>query len=81
MQPYVDFNTNERAVVKIDFSEDLPKSKRCSFCGSTMAYATNKLKIDFNKKDDDRKFVKVQSKLIFDVVHKPYDKIDIYTFN
>ena len=45
-----------------------------------MEHVRNRLRLEFNKKDDFKKIIKEQSKLTFNGIHKPYENCDIYTF-
>ena len=45
-----------------------------------MEIVRNRLKKEFIKKDDTVKFIKQQSKLTFNGVHKSYETYDSYTF-
>ena len=45
-----------------------------------MENVRNRLRLEFNKKDDFGKTIKQQSKLIFDGIHKPYENCGSLTF-
>ena len=44
-----------------------------------MENVKNRLKINFNKKDNYRKIIKYQSKLTFNGIHNLYENCDSYT--
>ena len=50
-----------------------------SFYGKTMENIRNRCKIEFIRKDDNKKIIKQQSKLIFNGIHKSYENYDSYT--
>ena len=45
-----------------------------------MENVRNRIKVEFIKKDDTDKFIKQQSKLTFNGIHKSYENYDSYTF-
>ena len=45
-----------------------------------MECARSRLKTEYNKKDDNDKIIKQQSKLTFNGIHKSYTNYDSYTF-
>ena len=51
-----------------------------AFYGKTMGNVGNRLKMELNKKTENDKTIKQQSKLTFDGVHKLYTNFDSYTF-
>ena len=72
LKPCSVFLTDKRTVEKIDSDKDLPKSMNCSYFGRTMENVRNRVNLELMKKDDNIKFVKLQSKLPFNVSQKLY---------
>ena len=46
-----------------------------------MENVSNRMKIDFTKKDADQEIIEHQSKRTFNRIHKTYTKHDAHTFN
>ena len=80
LKPYIRFNTQKRALAKIEFEKEMPKGKNCSFSCKTMENVRNRLKIKLIEKHEDAKMMKMQSKLTFNGIHKSFDNYDSYKF-
>ena len=60
--------------------KELYKVLNNAFYGKIMENVRNRLQIEFIKKDDYEKFIKQQSKLTFNGIHKSYENCDSYVF-
>ena len=80
LEKYIGFNTQKRNKAKNDFEKDFYKLLKNAFYAKTMENVRNRIKLEFIKKDDTDKFIKQQSKLTFNGIHKSYENHDSYTF-
>ena len=80
LQSYIDYNTQKRVKADSDFMKDYHKNLICSFFGKTMEDVRNRIKVEFLKNTNERKFLKYQSRLDFNGIHKSYLDYDSYTF-
>ena len=80
MEKYISLITQKRNKAKNDFEKDFYKLLNNSFYGKTMENVSNRIKVEFIKKDDTNKSMKQQSKLTFSGIHKSYEHYDSYTF-
>ena len=80
LEKYIDYYTKERAQADSDFKNDYHKNLICSFFGRTMEDVRNRVKVEFVKNRDEKKFLRYQSHLDFDGIHKRYQDYDSYTF-
>ena len=78
---YKNFNLQERNKAVNDFENDFYKLLNNGFYGKTMKNVQNRCKIENLKKDETDNFIKQQSKLTFNGIHKSYENCDSYTFN
>ena len=72
LEKYIEYNTKKRAQADSDFKKDYHKNLICSFFGKTMEDVRNRIKVEFVKNTDERKFLRYQSRLDFDGIHKSY---------
>ena len=80
LERYISFNTQKRNRAKNDFKKDFFKFLvNAAFC-KFLEKKINRLDLEIIKKDDNKKFIKRQSKLTFNAIHKPYENYDSYTF-
>ena len=79
LERYNNFNTQKRNKAKKDFEKDFFLLVNAAF-GKFLDNIRNSLELELIKKDDIRKFIKRQSKLTFDEIHKSYENYDSYTF-
>ena len=80
LEKYISFITQKRNKANNDFQKDFYKLLNNAFYGKTMENIRNRIKVEFIKKDDADKFIKQQSKLTFNGVHKSYENYHSYTF-
>ena len=80
LEKYIRFNFQKRNKAKTDFEKDFYKLLNDAFCGQTMEFVCNRMKVEFTKKDDTDKILKQQSKLTLNGIHKSYGIYDSYTF-
>ena len=80
LEKYINFNTQKRTQARIDFEKDFYKLLNNSFYGKAMENVRNRLKVKFIEKDDTERFIKQQSKLTFNGIHKSYENCDSCTF-
>ena len=80
LEKYINFNTQKKSQAVNDFEKDFYKLLNNAFYGKTLENVRNCLKIKFFKKDDYKEKIKQQSKLIFNGIHKSYEKCDSFTF-
>ena len=76
----IGFNTQKRNKTKNDFEKDSFKLLNNPFYRKRIENVRDRVKIEFNKKDDNAKIIKQQSKLTFNGIHKPYTNYDSSTF-
>ena len=79
-EKYINFNTQKRNKAKNKFENDFYKLLNNSFYGKTRENIRNRIKVEFIRKADTKKFIKQQSKLIFSGIHKSYENYDTFTF-
>ena len=63
LEKYIDFNTQKRSKTKNDFEKDFYKLLNNAFYGKTMENVRNRSKIEFIKKDEEEKMVKLSGSL------------------
>ena len=80
LEIYINFDTQKRIQVVNQFEKDFYKLLNNAFYGITMENVPNRCTIDFIKKDETEKFIKQQSKLNFNGIHKSYENCDSYIF-
>ena len=80
LEKYINFKTQKGNQEVNDFENDFYKLLNNAFYGKTMENVRNRLKIKFFQKDDTDKFIKQQSKLTLNGIHKSYEKCDSCTF-
>ena len=81
LQKYISFDTPKRNKVRNEFAKDFYKVLNNSFYGKTMENFSNRIRVEFIRKDGTDKIIKQQSKLTFNGFHKSYENSDSYTFN
>ena len=69
LEKYISFNTQKRNKAKKDFEKDFYKLLNNLFHEKTLENVRNRLRLEFIKKDDYKKIIKQQSKLIFNGIH------------
>ena len=79
LHKYIDYNTNKRAQADSNFKKDYHKNLICSFFGKTMEDVRTRIKNEIVKNTDEKKFLRYQSRLDFDGIHKSYQDYDSYT--
>ena len=80
LEEHTDYNTQKRNLSKISFEKDLYKILNNSFYGKTKEIVRERIGIEIFKKDDFKNVIRQQSKLMFNGIHKSYEKCDSYTF-
>ena len=80
LEKYISFNTQKRNRDKNDFEKNFYKLLNSAFYGKKMEYVQNRLRLDFIRKYEYKKFKKQQSKLKFNGIHKSYGNCDSYSF-
>ena len=80
LEKYISFKTQKRNKAKNDFEKGFYNLLNNAFYGKTTENVRNGIKVEFIKKDDYVKFIKQQSKLTFNGIHKSYENYDSYTF-
>ena len=80
LEKNINFNTQKRNKAIKDFEKDFYKILNNAFYGKTMEHVRNRLKKKPIKKGDYKEFIKQQSKLTFNGIHKSYENCVIYTF-
>ena len=71
--------TQKRKRAKTDSENDFFKLLKNAFLGKTMENVLNRMKIEFIKKDDNERFIKQQTKITFNGIHKSYTIYDSYS--
>ena len=79
LEKYICFKTQKRKMAKNDFDKGFHKLLINSFCGKTMENVRNRIKVKFIRKDDTDKFIKQQSNMTFNGIHKSYEIYDSFT--
>ena len=80
LEKYINFNTQERSQAVNVFEKDFHKLLNNAFYGKTMENVSNRLELEFTKKDDYEKIINQQSRLNFSDIHKSYENCDSYRF-
>ena len=80
LEKYINFNTQRRNKAKNDFEKDFFKLLKNEFYGKTMENVRNRLGLKFIRKDEYKEFIKHQSKLTFNGIHKSYENCHSYVF-
>ena len=79
LEKYISFITQKKNQAVNDFKKVFQKLLNNAFFGKTMENFRNRIKIEFNKKDDTDKIIKQQSKITFNRKHKSYTNYDSFT--
>ena len=79
-EKYINFKTQKRIIAKNDFEEDFYKLLKISIFGKTMENVRNRVRLEILKKYEYENFIKQQSKLTSNGIHKPSENCDSYTF-
>ena len=79
LKKYLTFNTRRRKTAKTDFEKDFFKLLVNSALGKLLENIRNRLDLELIRKDDIKNFIKRQTKLTFNGIHKPYENYDKYT--
>ena len=74
------FYYSERNKAKNEFEKDFYNLLKNAFYGKTIENVCNRIKVEFIRKDDTKKFIKQQSKLTFNGIDKSYENYDCITF-
>ena len=77
---YISFNTQKRIKAKIDFEKDFFKLLVNAAFGKFLENVRNRLGLQLIKKDNIKKIIKQQSKLIFNGIQKSYENYYSFTF-
>ena len=72
LEKYTTFNAQQRNRAKNDFERDFFKLFINAAFGKFLENVRNRLQLEINKKDDEKKITKQQSKLTFNGFHKSY---------
>ena len=80
MEKYITYQTQKRNKAEHDFGKDFCKLLNNSFYGQTMGNVRNRIKVEFIETNDTKKFIKQQSKLTFNRIHKSCENYGSYTF-
>ena len=80
LEKYIDYITKKRAQADSDFKKDYHKKLFCSFFRKTMEDVRNRIKVENVKNTNDKKILRYQSRLDFNVMQKSYQDYDSYTF-
>ena len=80
IEKYICFSTQKRNRAKNDFERDFFKLLVNAAFGKFLENVRNRLEIEFIKKNDYKKFIEQQSKLVFNGIHKSYENCVSYTF-
>ena len=80
LENYFSFNTQKRNEAKNGFEKNFFKLLVNAAFGNFLENVRNRLKLELNKKDDNKNIIKQQSKLTFNGIHKSYENYDSYTF-
>ena len=78
MEKDIKFNTQKRNKAKNEFEKDFYKLLNNAFYRKTMENVRNRLGLEFNKKYENKKIIKQQSKLTFHGIHKSYENCGSY---
>ena len=80
LESYISFNTQKRNKAKNDFEKDFFKLLVNAAFGKFLENIRNRLELELIKKDDIKKIITRQSKLMFNGIQKSYENYDSYTF-
>ena len=80
LEKCINFKTQKRNNAKNDFEKDFYVLLNNAFFGKTMENVQNCLRLEFFEKDDYTEFIKQQSKMTFNGIHKSYENCDSYVF-
>ena len=78
VEKYKNFITQRRNMAANDFGKDFYKLIKNTFLWKEKV--RDRVKVEFNTKDDKEKVLKQQSKLPFNGIHKSYTDYDSFTF-
>ena len=67
---YINFITQKRNKARNNFEKEFYKLPNNEFYGKTMKNVRNRTKLEFIKTDETDEFIKQQSKLTFNGIHK-----------
>ena len=70
LEKYISFSTQKRNKAMNDFEKEFYKLFNNSFYRKTMENVRNRIKVEFNRKNDTDEIIKQQSKLTFNGIHK-----------
>ena len=70
LEKYIKFNTQKRNKAKSNFEKDFYKILNNAFYGKCIENVRNRVRLEFNKKDDYTEILKQQSKLTFNGIHQ-----------
>ena len=80
LEKLINFISQKRNLTKKDFEKGFYKLFNNSFYVKPMENVRNRLRLELINKDDNKNFVKQQSKLTFNGIHQSYEICDSYTF-
>ena len=76
----ISFNTQKRNKAKNDLQKDFLKLLVNAASGKLLENVLNRLELELNKKDDIKEYIRQQSNLTFNGIHKSYENCDSYSF-
>ena len=80
LEKFIGFVAQKQNTSKNGFEKDFYKSLNNSFYRKTMKNVRTRIGVEFNREDNNDEFIKQQSKLTFNGIHKSYENSDSYKF-